>query len=828
MNPRTGPAPDRYALGLVAGALLLTLAATPLLGRFEAVLLDAATEWRYRVNSRLLGRVAEFRADTANAAEAGTASKGRALVSGEACLIGIYAPALRHLGRYGSGQWVVRRPYVSLVRAARTTLRPAVIVFDILFQPVLGETVAGAAPAAGGAVGGTVDERVRAALDAGRGDPASDPWLALSELAARASEERLAEEFAEFAAGEGAGLPPLVCACILSSPESNERETWSEADIVGEVGGGDPGRGRAIPYLLDVAIPPANLENLPADLPFSENAKLPSPVLRDYSLLGAINVPRDADGIIRRIPLVLGVRYRHPGDGRPREMVVPSLGLLSVMRYWQVTPDRVRVVFGRWVEITRPDGRCVRAPIDRHGRMLIDFVARPQDFPSVSLAQVLTAGEGTPAEAAVRRVTRGRLALVGLTAAGTTDIGPTSLDPTTPYAYVHLAVINSLLTGRFMRDSGRGLDLALLAAGFALFLLANMGGGLRRLVWTTLAIGALAWAAFLGLFFGHVVALHVLPVTLFLGLGFGALLVYRYVREERARRRIRAMFATMVSPEVLKYMEDNPESFSRTGRRVEATIMFSDISNFTATAERMPPARLTELLNLYFSAMTAPILDSNGYVDKFEGDGIMAEWGVPYPRPDHARAGCLAVLEQARRAAEIGPRLRQDFGFDLHVRFALSSGEVSAGNMGSGEKFQYTVLGDVVNEASRLEPANKDYGTRIIVTERTRREAGEAVEARRLDKVVLAGKTHPVVLYELLGPAGSLSPERRRLVEAYEAGLEACWRRDWDGAEQALRQALALDPSDRPSAVLLERVAGHRLAPPPPDWQGETARTVKG
>jgi adenylate cyclase len=205
----------------------------------------------------------------------------------------------------------------------------------------------------------------------------------------------------------------------------------------------------------------------------------------------------------------------------------------------------------------------------------------------------------------------------------------------------------------------------------------------------------------------------------------------------------------------------------------------------------------------------------------------MAVWGVPYPMKDHAVQACLAAIEQQEKLAAIRPILRAEFGHDIHVRMGINSGTVTAGNMGSDKKFQYTVIGDAVNQAARFEPVNKDYGTLIVVGETTYEEAKDFVEARLLDRIVVQGKTQPIRLYELLARKGSLPPAKMKVVRFYETALQAHWERKWDEAIACLDAGLELDSQDTPSIRLRERVSAYKQTPPPDAWAGEYVRASK-
>jgi len=226
--------------------------------------------------------------------------------------------------------------------------------------------------------------------------------------------------------------------------------------------------------------------------------------------------------------------------------------------------------------------------------------------------------------------------------------------------------------------------------------------------------------------------------------------VHAYVRSESRRRELRRIFAQYLSPSILKNILDHPENVRLGGVKVEATVFFSDIAGFTTMSEKMQPEEISHLLNIYLSEMTKIIFDQQGTIDKFIGDAIMAFWGVPLPDDDHAFHACTAALEMQRRLKEMRRNMALQGYPELFVRIGINTGMVIAGNMGSHELFDYTVLGDTVNVASRLEGANKEFGTSIIISASVFEKVKDSVRVRLLGMVTVKGKTEGVIIYELL------------------------------------------------------------------------------
>ena len=293
----------------------------------------------------------------------------------------------------------------------------------------------------------------------------------------------------------------------------------------------------------------------------------------------------------------------------------------------------------------------------------------------------------------------------------------------------------------------------------------------------------------------------------------------------REKEHIRETFGQYVDPRIVRSLLESRMP-AEGGERQVMSVFFSDLAGFTQLCEGLTPDAAVRFLNRYFSLMSEVVRSQQGIVDKYIGDSVMAFWGPPFTDPaDHARLCCIAALEQMARMESFRAGLPELFGVrhalpEVNVRMGIASGEVTVGNIGSETSRGYTVIGDTVNLASRLEQANKFYGTRILVSEATRTLAGEALAFREIDSLRVAGKLEPVRVYELLGMAAELSETDGQRVQAYEAGL-ACYRaQDWDAAETAFRECLAIVPADRPSQVMLDRIAAFRQSPPDADWDG--------
>lgn len=293
----------------------------------------------------------------------------------------------------------------------------------------------------------------------------------------------------------------------------------------------------------------------------------------------------------------------------------------------------------------------------------------------------------------------------------------------------------------------------------------------------------------------------------------------------REKERIKETFGQYLDPRIVRGLLD-AQLPKEGGQRREMSVFFSDLAGFTRLCEGLAPDTAVRFLNRYFALMAEVVRARQGIIDKYIGDSVMAFWGPPFTAAtDHAELCCRAALEQMARMEEFRAQLPEIIGvrFGLprvEVRMGIASGEVTVGNIGSETARGFTVIGDKVNLASRLEQANKFYGTRILVSEETRRLAGDVLTFREIDSLRVMGKQEPVRVFELLG-----EPERQPAgwpagAAAFAAGLEHYRAQRWDEAEASFHACLEHLPEDRPSQVYLERIAAFRAAPPAADWDG--------
>jgi adenylate cyclase len=299
-----------------------------------------------------------------------------------------------------------------------------------------------------------------------------------------------------------------------------------------------------------------------------------------------------------------------------------------------------------------------------------------------------------------------------------------------------------------------------------------------------------------------------------------------FVQELRSKERMKQTFGKYIDPRILEHVLAQASSETLAGGRREMTVLFGDLVGFTSLSERLTPLVMVTLLNRHFGLQALAVQEHKGVVDKFVGDSIVAFWGPPFVKAEeHATLAChaaeaqLLALDTLRREVPDITGLRRDAPrIDLCI--GICTGEVVVGNIGSENTRSYTVVGDSVNLAARLERANRVYGTQILINESTAQAIGSQFETREIDTISVKGKTETTRIFELMSATGQLSEESARLREHYDQARRSYLAQDWNPAETTFRECLQIRPSDGPSRVLLERIQFLRRNPPEKEWNG--------
>jgi adenylate cyclase len=346
---------------------------------------------------------------------------------------------------------------------------------------------------------------------------------------------------------------------------------------------------------------------------------------------------------------------------------------------------------------------------------------------------------------------------------------------------------------------------------------------------TVILIGAVFEISIM-VFSSNNVLINVVNPSLALVFAYFGTAVYQYLTERQQKAVIKNMFGHYINPAVVNELVLNPEKAKLGGDRRELTVFFSDIASFTTISEQYhaKPEGLVALLNEFLDEMTRIVLKYEGTLDKYEGDAIMAFWGAPIPQKDHALRTCLAALDMQRRLELLRPKWVKEGKPPLTVRMGVNTGVVIVGNMGGRDRFDYTVIGDSVNLASRLEGANKQYKSNIMISDFTYTHVKNKVTVRELDLIQVKGKTEPVKVYELLGTAEmEMTENQKQSLEMYHEGLKLYRSRKWEEAIAYMQQAYSLDENCYVAQIYTERANLYQITPPPADWNGVFIMTTK-
>ncbi len=521
--------------------------------------------------------------------------------------------------------------------------------------------------------------------------------------------------------------------------------------------------------------------------------------------IGFANFSPDNDSVIRTMPMFLTFADRQ----------YTALSLAIVAGVLGVRIPDIQIVPGKEI-ILRPPGsdRVFRIPIDSRNRMLINYQGTFQTFRYISYYDVLM--QRLPKE-----TFEGKIVLVGTSAAGLSDIRPVPFQDAFPGVEVHANIIYNILNQQYITRQGglfavaNVLLLAAIIALLAILLKPWLSALLMVVISGSYSYAAGAWFA------ADAFWLELVRPGLAILFSFLFVYMYRYMDEERNKRYIKGMFQHYLTASVVDELLRRPDMLKLGGERRVASAFFSDIKNFTTVSESLPAEELVMQLNEYLTAMTEIVLKYEGYLDKYEGDAIMAIFGVPVDQTDHANRACLAALEMQ----EVLIQLRKDWQAqgkpEWHVRMGVNSGPMIAGNIGGKDRFDYTVIGDSVNLASRLEGANKAYGTQIMISEFTKELLDGEWILRELDLLRVKGKTKGVRVFEIVAEGKSkITENQMHLLSEYMKGLQAYQAQDWKGAVAAFKRALAINPDDGPSQTYLERCEFFVENPVPKDWDG--------
>ncbi|MDR1966146.1 MAG: adenylate/guanylate cyclase domain-containing protein [Synergistaceae bacterium] len=529
----------------------------------------------------------------------------------------------------------------------------------------------------------------------------------------------------------------------------------------------------------------------------AEGAILPIPSLAANSAIGFINVDPDPDGIVRKIPLLI----------RAGENIYPSLALRALMTATGVSDI---------MTTSGPDGlESVRmgsfgASVNTRGEMYIPFIGPGRTYPYYSAAEVLKGK--TP-----REKLEGRIAFVGTSSAGLLDIRATPLDKVYPGVEVHAAAVDALLAGNSITMPSWTADMQLAYIFIAGIVSAAIFGFASPALYVPLAAATAGAPLLLARHFfryGYFVSpMYAIATVAASG---ASILMLRFWQENRQRKLLRKTFSRYVSPQVVsRVLKEKGDLLA--GEERALSIIFTDIRGFTSISERLTPQQTVNLLNRYFTPMTALVRESDGTLDKFIGDALMAFWNAPVETPGHARRALDAALSMGERLQGLNAELEADFGVTLRIGAGVHTGPAYVGNMGSSDLVNYTLIGDSVNLASRLEGLCPKYGVPVVTSSDTMGEAGEGFAYQYLDTIKVKGKSVPVEIYAPMRQGEGKS--RAEELEAWSAAVKIYLAGNFRVAIGAFG-GLSREYPGRALYGMFEERARTLISTPPENWDG--------
>lgn len=570
-------------------------------------------------------------------------------------------------------------------------------------------------------------------------------------------------------------------------------------------GGEAPRKGELPAPMLNTAALPLAISDVTRWNGYTANLA----VLQQNAAAGHFNPLPDPDGVIRRVPMLVefnGGYYESLSLAMSRQISgdIPMQALLA--------EGSDLNTFGALEQLAVGD---LQVPVDEQIASLVPYRGPAYSFQYVSAAEVIRGK--LPVEALA-----GKIVLVGTTAPGLLDLRATPVAGSYPGVEVHANMLAGILDGNIKQRPPfvRGADvvqvvLVGLALATALPLLGPLWSTLLAVAvaGATLALNLSAWSAGLVLPLATALSLVILLYVFNMAWGF--------FFEARGKRQITGLFGQYVPPELVDVMAQNPENFSMEGESRELTVLFSDVRGFTTISEGLEPRELSNLMNAFLTPLTEVIYRNQGTIDKYMGDCIMAFWGAPVQDPEHARHAMRAALGMIEALKNLQAEFRARGWPEIHIGVGLNTGRMSVGNMGSSIRLAYTVMGDAVNLASRLEGITKEYGVQIVVGDGTRAAVPDLV-CRELDKVRVKGKDIAVAIHEPLGFEGEVPDTVLSAARKFDQALAHYRAQRWDEAEAVLRDLLSTAPEtgEKLYPLYLDRIAVLRNEPPATDWDG--------
>jgi adenylate cyclase len=540
------------------------------------------------------------------------------------------------------------------------------------------------------------------------------------------------------------------------------------------------------------------------------------PILQEAAKgTGFLNVFPDLDGIIRRAPIVM--RYQNS--------IYPSLAFEAARRY--LLAKNVELITPSYGDSIRLEGIKMDnyiIPTDEKGQALVPFVGQSYTFPYISAAAVMN-------NKAPEHAFEGKLVFIGTSATGEGDIKATAIDKVFPGVEIQASIANGILTHYFPYKPAwaTGAELVLtVVIGFLAAIIFPYLGPLMVSVLTVsiplVFVGLLLIEEWLWNRTGFIFSI-LIPFAMIIVLSIFNI-VYGYLFEARKRKRLKGMFGQYVPKKHIEEMLKAKGNYGMLGDDRAMTVLFADIRSFTSISEGMKASELKEMLNAFFTPMTEIIFKHKGTIDKYVGDLIMAFWGAPLKDKNHAQHALAAALDMQETITKMAPELAARGWPTIQMGIGLNSGIMSVGDMGSKFRRNYTVLGDEVNLASRVESLTKFYGVNIMTTEHTQ-ALQKQYALRLLDKVRVKGKQQGIHIYEVVDRIKNASADLLQELEEHQQAINLYFSQQFDEAKELFDKLYEKFPQTKIYMIYLERLAAFKVMPPPADWDGIYIHTTK-
>ncbi len=536
------------------------------------------------------------------------------------------------------------------------------------------------------------------------------------------------------------------------------------------------------------------------------------PITDSAPTTGYFNMVPDSDGTLRKIINVIQFNGKY----------FPSLSLQVLGLYYGSPP---KIIFSDGGVEGFEAGRAF-IPSDEMGGSYVNYYGGEGAFPAVSIADLM--GRGYDAPEALENLFKDKIVLVGATAIGIYDMRVTPFG-IQPGIMVHANFIQSIIDGRQLSRANWFLIFDALSIAVVGVILTF---AMRRLkVFGGLLLALILIAAYI-LFQRYMLVekntlLDVLYPLITIIMVYGGIAFYKYFMEAKEKRYVKEAFGHYLSPAVIHKIMEDPGQLKLGGETRVLTASFSDIKGFSTISEGLTPDALVVLLNEYLTEMTDIVLENQGTLDKYIGDAIVAFYGAPLHYDNHADLACRSALLCQKRLKELRKKWKDEGRPEVEARLGINTGPMLVGNMGSHQRFDYTVIGDEVNLAARLEGINKQYGTYICISENTRNAIGDAYVVRELDLIRVVGRSTPVRIYELVDFPGEVTEATRQWLQHYSAAAALYQARKWEEAIAAFEACMALNKDDAASWTYIKRCRIFIATPPETDWDGVFSHTSK-